>query len=74
MTDGQHIKKGVQFFFRAHGKQLIDLSDVPLLRWVASLHIEDKGLEQIQLRTVPKMVAPLTAGIFDDHIAKKLRH
>ena len=74
MTNRQDIKQSVQFLLAAHGKQLIDFTDVPLLRRVIIAHIQHQCLEQIEFGVVPEVVAPLTAGVLDDHITKQLGH
>ena len=74
MRGRQQIKQAVQFFFRGVGNQLVDFLHRPAPVRVALFHIQDQCFEQIHLCAVPKVVAPLAAGILDNHIAKKLRH
>ena len=74
MGDVQYVKDGVQLLFAAHGKKLVDLTDVALLRRIAPLHIEHQSFQQIQFGVVPEVVSPLAAGILDDDITEKLGH
>ena len=74
MGDVQYVKDGVQLLFAAHGKKLVDLTDVALLRRIAPLHIEHQSFQQIQFGVVPEVVSPLAAGILDDDITEKLCH
>lgn len=74
MGNVQHIKNSVQFLFTAHGKKLVHLANIALLRWIPPIHIEHQGFQQIQFGGVPEVVAPLAASVFDDNVAKQLGH
>ena len=74
MVHAQLVKDGVQLCFGVRGQQLIDLPNVLSVLRVVPLHIQHEGFQQIHLCAVPKVVAPLAARVFDDDIAKELRH
>ena len=74
MAGRQHGKEVIQLFLRVQYQQLIDLADIPALRWIAQRHIQHQRFQQVHLRGVPEMVALLAAGIFDDNVAEDLRH
>ena len=74
MAGRQHGKEVIQFLLRVQHQQLIDLTDVPALRWITQRHIQYQRFQQVHLRGVPEMVAFFAAGISDDNVTEDLRH
>ena len=68
MGHRKYVEERVQLFFRTHSQQLVHLSDI------FDFRRENQGFEQVELRVVPEVVAPLAACIFDDDITEQLCH
>ena len=75
MCQWQNIKQAVQLTFAALGDEVVHLANIPLLRRVCEINIQNQCFQQVHLAGIPETVALASAvGVFDDNVYEKLRH
>ena len=75
MCQWQNVKQAVQLTFAALGDEVVHLANIPLLRRVCEINIQNQCFQQVHLAGIPETVALAGAvGVFDDNVYEKLRH